>query len=154
MRCALPLASTWWNSFPLWVRKHHYDIINAEISKWRRFQLWVNYVFFKKQLMVASNQRLLSHSGQAKQTRKHMWLRELFNTVARNALALKSIKIIFLRSEKSLAVSKRGSLDSSDESFVESAVKRTFVFALQKKCCFTHTHTHKHGELATVAEQI
>lgn len=88
--------------------------------------------FFKKQLMVASNQRLLSHSGQVKQTRKHMWLRELFNTVARNALALKSIKIIFLRSEKSLAGSKRDSLDSSDESFVESAVKRTFVLALQK----------------------
>lgn len=72
MLCALPLASTWWNSFPLWLRKHHYDIINAEISKWRLFQLWVNYVFFEKQLMVANNQRLLSRSGQAKHMQTHV----------------------------------------------------------------------------------
>lgn len=53
--------------------------------------------------MVANNQRLLSLSGQGKQTRKHMWRREPFNAAGRNALALKSIKIIFLRNEKSLA---------------------------------------------------
>lgn len=61
-------------------------------------------LFQKKQLMVANNQRLLSLSGQGKQTRKHMWRTEPFNTAGRNALALKSIKIIFLHNEKSLAV--------------------------------------------------